>query len=246
MTPAPPSRASPEVSVIAPHLNQPEHLAAFLASLFAQDFDMGRAEVIIVDNGSRPLPQAIVDRFPGRAAGRGDGPGPGPRPQPRRGAGAGGILVFADADCRVAPDWLPTILARFAADPGLAALGGDIRVFPAVPGRPTPAEAYEAVYAFRQQLYIERQGYSVTANMAVRRAVFAAVGGFGGIAIAEDNDWGRRAGRMGHVTVYAPEVRVTPSRTGDARRDRGQVGADDQPPPRRRGAGARRAGSAGR
>ena len=108
----------------------------------------------------------------------------------------------------MAPDWLPAILARFAADPGLAALGGDIRVYPAEPGRPAPAEAYEAVYAFRQQLYIERQGYSVTANIAVRRAVFEAVGGFGGIGIAEDNDWGQRAGRLGFRTVYAPEVLV--------------------------------------
>ena len=75
-------------------------------------------------------------------------------------------------------------------------------------GNPAPAEAYEAVYAFRQRLYIERQGFSVTANMAVRRSVFEAVGGFAGIAIAEDNDWGQRARRLGYTTVYAPEVRV--------------------------------------
>jgi len=199
----------PEISVIAPHLNQPEHLEAFLASLFAQDFDMGRAEVIIVDNGSRPLPRAIVDRFPGVRLVEERIPGPGPARNRGAALARAEILVFADADCRVAKDWLAKILARFAADPGLAALGGEIRVFPAVPGRPAPAEAYEAVYAFRQQLYIERQGYSVTANMAVRRSVFAAVGGFGGIAMAEDNDWGRRAREMGHVTVYAPEVRVT-------------------------------------
>ena len=157
---------------------------------------MGRAEVIIVDNGSRPLPRDVVDRFPGVQLAEEPVPGPGPARNRGAALARAPILVFADADCRVAPDWLPRILARFAADPGLAALGGDIRVFPAVAGRPAPAEAYEAVFAFRQRLYIERQGYSVTANMAVRRAVFAAVGGFGGIAIAEDSDWGWRAGRM--------------------------------------------------
>ena len=45
------------------------HLAAFLASLYAQDFDMGRAEVIVVDNGSRVLPEAVVAPYPGGAAG---------------------------------------------------------------------------------------------------------------------------------------------------------------------------------
>ena len=108
------------------------------------------------------------------------------------------------------------ILARFAADPDLAALGGDIRVYPADPGRPAPAEAYEAVYAFRQQLYIERQGYSVTANIAVRRSVFDAVGGFGGIGIAEDNDWGQPRRRLG----FAPSTRRrwgAASGAGDAR-----------------------------
>src|SRR5690349_19590197 len=202
------SEGAREVSVIAPHLNQPEHLAAFLASLFAQDYDMGRAEVIIVDNGSRPLPQAVVDRFPDVQLVEEPVPGPGPARNRGAALALAPILVFADADCPVAPDWLPKILARFAADPGLAVLGGEVRVFPAVPGDPRPAEAYEAVYAFRQRLYIERQGFSVTANMAVRRTVFEAVGGFGGIAVAEDNDWGQRAGRMGFRTVWAPEVRV--------------------------------------
>ena len=198
----------PEISVVAPHLNQPEHLAAFLGSLYAQDFDMGRAEVIIVDNGSRALPEAVVAPYPGVRLVAEATPGPGPARNRGVALGRAPLIAFADADCRVAPDWLPAILARFAADPRLAALGGDIRVFPAVPGRPAPAEAYEAVYAFRQQLYIETQGYSVTANLAVRRAVFEAVGGFGGIGIAEDNDWGNRARALGYPTVYAPEVRV--------------------------------------
>ena len=207
--PAPAPGPTPEISVIAPHLNQPEHLAAFLASLHAQDFDMRRAEVIIVDNRSRELPEAVVAPYPGVRLVSESTPGPGPARNRGVALSRAPILVFVDSDCRAAPDWLPAILARFAADPGLAALGGDIRVFPADAARPRPAEVYEAVFAFRQQLYIETQGYSVTANLAVRRAVFDAVGGFGGIGIAEDNDWGRRAAALGFRTVYAPEVRVT-------------------------------------
>ena len=42
----------PTVSVIVPHLNQPEALAACLASLDAQTLDGGRFEIFVVDNGS--------------------------------------------------------------------------------------------------------------------------------------------------------------------------------------------------
>ena len=199
---------APEIAVVVPHLNQPDHLAAFLATLFAQDFDMARAEVVVVDNGSRELPHAVVAGFPGVVLAAEATPGPGPARNRGVALTRAPILAFTDADCRVAPDWLPAILARFAAHPDLAALGGDIRVFPEVAGRPVPAEAYEAVFAFRQQLYIERQGFSVTANLAVRRRVFEAVGPFGGIGMAEDNDWGTRARRLGFATVYAPEVAV--------------------------------------
>ena len=87
MTEAPPP--PPEISVIAPHLNQPEHLAAFLASLYAQDFDMRRAEVIIVDNGSRTLPEAVVAPYPAVRLVSEAAPGPGPGAQPRRGAQPG-------------------------------------------------------------------------------------------------------------------------------------------------------------
>lgn len=198
----------PEISVIVPHLNQPELLAAFLASLEAQDFDMGRAEVIVVDNGSRRKPHEVVARFPGVVLVEEPVPGPGPARNRGAALARGPILAFTDADCLAAPDWLPAILARFAADPDLAILGGDIRIFAEHPERPTLAEAYECVYAFPQRDYITRQGFSVTANLAMRRAIFDAVGPFAGIAIAEDTDWGQRAGRLGHATIYAPEVVV--------------------------------------
>ena len=199
--------AMPEVSVIVPHLNQPEFLEDFLVHLFAQDFDMRRAEVIVVDNGSRVLPTEVVARFPGVRLAEEATPGPGPTRNRGVALARGAILAFADADCRVERDWLARILARFA-DPDLAIIGGDIRIYAQDPGRPTPAEAYECVYAFPQAAYIARQKFSVTANLATRRRVFDAVGPFTGIQVAEDTDWGQRAARLGYATVYAPEMVV--------------------------------------
>ena len=60
----------------------------------------------------------------------------------------------------------------------------------------------------RRPIISRNQGFSVSANLATRRSVFEAVGPFAGIEIAEDTDWGQRAARLGHVTVYAPEVVV--------------------------------------
>jgi glycosyltransferase involved in cell wall biosynthesis len=206
MSPASPG-ISPEISVVIAHLNQPEPLRALLASLFAQGFDMARAEVIVVDNGSRALPRDIVAAFPGVMLAEEAAPGPGHARNRGVALARAPLVAFTDSDCQVAPDWLAVILARFA-DPSLEILGGEIHMTTEVPGDPNPAEAFDCVYGFDQRDYIERQGFSVTANMAARRALFAAVGPFAGIEVAEDMDWGQRAAARGHVTRYAPEMVV--------------------------------------
>lgn len=217
-----PEAGVPEVSVIVPHLNQPEPLRILLASLFAQDFDMGRAEVIVVDNGSRRLPEAVVAEFPGVRLARETAPGPGPARNLGVALSRAPLLAFTDGDCRVDPTWLGRLVGHFAADPDLAILGGDMRLILLEPGNPTPVEAFECVYAFPQTLYIFRKGYSVTANMGVRRAVFDAVGPFAGIGVSEDRDWGQRARAMGHVTAWRPDVIVhhPARRTMDELRDK--------------------------
>ena len=69
-------------------------------------------------------------------------------------------------------------------------------------------EAFESVFSYRMRLFIARDRYTATCNMAVRRAVFEAVGPFVGIAVAEDVDWGQRASARGYRLAYVPEVRV--------------------------------------
>jgi GT2 family glycosyltransferase len=136
-------------------------------------------------------------------------PRPGPGPARNRGAALarGAILAFLDADCIPEPDWLRAILAGFA-DPEAALLGGAVQVFPQAESRPNPAEAFDLVYGFRQRWQIARHGFAATANLAVRRAVFEAVGPFAGIDVAEDLDWGMRARAMGFPTRFAPAAVV--------------------------------------
>jgi GT2 family glycosyltransferase len=203
LAPAP----APRVSVVIPHLNTPAALAACLASLADQKLESGRVEIIVVDNGSALSLADVQAAYPQvRFL---DEPAPGPGPARNRGAAAATapVLAFIDADCRAAPDWLQNVVDAVAASPDCP-VGGDIRIDFADPARPTGIEAYEAVFGFRQQLYIEKKQFSVTANLAMARTLHALVGPFAGIDTAEDLDWGRRAAAAGHPTRYCPAMRV--------------------------------------
>lgn len=204
---------APALSVIIPHLNAPEALARCLEALAAQRGDGVPFEVIVADNGSARPPEAVVAAFPFARLIVEPTPGPGPaRSQGARIARAP-ILAFIDCDCIPAPGWLRAIAAHFAAHPETGVIGGDVRIDRADPARATAIEAYESIYGYRMRLYIERDHYAATCNMAVRRDIFRTVGDFGGIGIAEDMDWGRRATAMGVRTDYVPGMRIsTPAR----------------------------------
>lgn len=192
------------ISVVIPHLNQPEALARCLASLAAGS--AAPDEIVVVDNGSPAPPQKICDAAGARLLHE---PEPGPGPARNRGVAetTGEILAFIDADCLADPGWIAAIRAAFA-DPAAEILGGDVRIACADPARPTLLEAYESVYAYRMDRYIAEQGFTGTGNLAVRRQVLAAVGPFRGRDVAEDRDWGQRATRAGHDLRYVPGMRV--------------------------------------
>lgn len=195
--------SAPAVSVVVPHLNQPDHLRRCLAALAAQA-DSPPHEVIVVDNGSRALPEAVCAEFGATLLTEAE-PGPGPARNRGVRAARAPLLAFIDADCIADPGWLAAIARRFE-DPETVILGGDVRIWREDPARPTLLECYESVYAFRMRDYIRRKGFTGTGNLAVRREVLEAVGPFAGIGVAEDVDWGRRATGMGRRITYAPDA----------------------------------------
>jgi glycosyltransferase involved in cell wall biosynthesis len=196
------------ISVIIPHLNQPQALGACLASLDAQTFDRAAFEVIVVDNGSRALPVEVIARHPGVQLLHEPRPGPGPARNTGVATAQGEILAFIDADCRADPNWLRSLQAALASSPAGTVLGGDVRIWRSDANHLKAIEAYESVFAYRFKLYIEKHGYSGTGNLAMYRRDFDAVGPFGGIEVAEDIDWGRRARAAGRHFHYVPEMIV--------------------------------------
>lgn len=199
---------APIASIIIPHLNQPDALIRCLTSLEIQDFDDGKVEIIVVDNGSRQSLDQVAKRFPGVRFLAQSEPGPGLARNVGVAAASAEMLLFIDADCRAHPHWIANAIKALAAANAPDIIGGDVQIDVVDSKRLTAVEGYESVFAYRQSLYISREGFSGTGNLAMTRRIFGAVGPFGGIDIAEDRDWGQRARALGYVTHYVPAMIV--------------------------------------
>ena len=205
------------VSIIIPHLNQHDALLRCLASVCDQP---NVSEIIVVDNGSRSGLDGVRLIYPDVRILHEPTPGPGPARNLGATCAHGDVLAFIDADCRAEKDWIAEALWALARPEASGVIGGDVRIDVADPKRLTPLEAYESVFAYRQKMYIERDHYSGTGNLVVRRDVLQKVGPFGGIGMAEDADWGKRAAALGHSAIYAPAMIVYhPARKGYAEID---------------------------
>ena len=198
----------PMLSVIIPHLNQAEALEACLASLDCQSLHRTAFEVIVVDNGSRVIPEAVVARHPGTKLVSEPSPGPGKARNRGVSLAAGGVFAFIDADCRAHRGWLQNALQAMETAPPRTIIGGDVQIWRDNQTTFSALEAYESVFAYRFQLYIEKHGFSGTGNLIVRRDDFNLVGPFKGIEVAEDIDWGQRALNVGCAFRYVPEIIV--------------------------------------
>lgn len=197
----------PDVSIIIPHFNMPDALLRCLASVKAQAFD-GHAEVIVVDNGSRTPLDAVRAAHPDVIFLSEPTPGPGPARNTGVAAARASLLAFIDADCRAGEGWLAAAVAGVRAGGAQGVVGGDVRIDFIDPHRLTALEAYEAVFAYRQRMYIEKLNFSGTGNLAMTRLAYDSVGPFAGIGVAEDRDWGQRATAAGLRIRYVDPMRA--------------------------------------
>ena len=197
-----------EMAVIIPHYNDVARLQRCLTELMKNE--TAGCEILVVDNGSAQSLSAVKETFPrvrfltepekGAAAARNTGVRQTTAP----------ILVFIDADCVPAPDWLSAV-RRVSSTADL--IGGRVDVFDETPPPRSGAEAFEAVFAFNFRNYIEVQGFTGAGNLVTRRDVFEAVGGFVN-GVSEDRDWSMRAVAKGFRLAYDDTMVVShPSRS---------------------------------
>ena len=186
------------IAVVIPHYNDTRRLVLCLAALEEQD--RTEVEVVVSDNASIHSLTEVKERFPWVHFVVQTQKGAGPARNLGVEVTAARCLLFLDADCIVAPDWLENA-RRIAREHTQEITGGRVGVFDETPPPRSGAEAFETVFAFNQETYITKRGYSVTANLFVPRKIFEAVGPFASIG-SEDVDWCRRATQAGFKLRY--------------------------------------------
>jgi len=197
----------PTAAVIIPHYNDPVRLVRCLDELAQNNLD--GVETVVVDNASTVPLDEVKNEFPwvrfltetekGAAPARNKGIAETTAP----------LLMFIDADCVPAHDWVETA-RRIAEQADLT--GGRVDVFDETAPPRSGAEAFEAVFAFDFKSYIEKKGFSGAGNLVTRRDVFDTIGGFRN-GVSEDTEWTMRAVANGYTLRYADDLKVShPSR----------------------------------
>lgn len=199
-----PASTQPVLDIIIPHYNDVARLCRCLDALVPQLIDVP-IKVTVVDNGSTDdmspldvfLPTIRLVTAPEKGAANARNAGVAATGAP--------TIVFLDADCVPAPNWVQTALRYAGAD---RVIGGRIDVFDETPVPRTGSEAFETVFAFHQEKYVRTERFCASANLLTSRRVFNDVGPFVD-GVSEDRDWGNRAVDRGWPLEYRDDLAVS-------------------------------------
>jgi glycosyltransferase involved in cell wall biosynthesis len=238
---------TPEISVVVCTYNRAALLEKALRSLFAQKPAGLSYEIVVIDNNSADETPQVVESLKaespvvlryfretrqGNAYARNSGVD----------QAAGPIIAYIDDDVIADENWVANMKSAFAREPELSFVGG--RVLPVWESEPPSwlTGAHWAPLALLdygpEPLSIEGQSPLglLTANIGIRREVFAEVGGFltslqrvkGGIGSMEDHELLMRVCRSGKRGKYLPDLItwawVDPERTTKAYHRRWHAG----------------------
>src|ERR1700724_1169481 len=196
----------PRVSVVVCAYNAERTMEACLQSL--ETLDYPDYEVIVVNDGSKDRTLEISERFPfcriisqankGLSAARNVGAE----------AATGEIVAYTDSDCVADPDWLTYLVGKMEAS-DLAACGGPN--FPPPEDSLVPAPVAVSPAGPPHGLSSERGADPIAGrNMAFRRDVLMALGGFDPVyrAAGDDVDICWRFQDAGHAIGFSPAAIV--------------------------------------
>jgi glycosyltransferase involved in cell wall biosynthesis len=199
----------PKVSVVVATHDRPARLERLLDALARQELGREQFEVIVVDDGSGPTTQALLERRAGaadlelRVLRQPIARGPGSARNAGWRSARATLVAFTDDDCVPRPSWLQAGLAAHEAQPEAIVQGAT---------RPDPSELHNDGLLSRT-LSVERLGPAYeTCNIFYPRAVLESLGGFdehfGLTPGGEDSDLAWRAIEAGRPAVFAPDAVV--------------------------------------
>lgn len=200
-------RSVPAISVVVPAHNAAKTLGACLAGLERQTVPRHEYELIVVDDGSTDATREVAGQFAVRLV-----------CQPKRGPAAarnlgargarGDLLLFTDADCVPAPDWIAKMQSPFA-DPAVAGAKGVYRSRQgSLVARFVQLEYEDKYDRMRGENYID---FVDSYSAAYRRSIFLENGGFDTTfpsASVEDQEFSFRLARRGYKMVLVPDAAV--------------------------------------
>jgi GT2 family glycosyltransferase len=192
------------VTVVIPHYDDLDNLKRCLDRLRRQSWPADRYEIVVADNNSPAGAPAIQRMFPDIRVVAAPEQGAGPARNAGVATSRGDILAFIDSDCFAEGGWLAEGVGALA---DFDYVGGKVVTAIADPEHVTPAEAYEAVFAFNFEKYIRKDKFAGTGNLFVPKAVFERVGGFKA-GVSEDMEWCWRANALGYRLGYAEKAVV--------------------------------------
>jgi glycosyltransferase involved in cell wall biosynthesis len=215
------SDPTPEISVVIPTYNRGTQLRPVLAALLAQETGGVTYEVIVVDNNSPDGTRSVVEEaIAADASGLIQYVF-----EPRQGVSyarntgvqhsRAPIIGFLDDDGVPTASWVRQIKRAFDVYPQVDCIGGRVRALWTTP-RPswlTAAHAGPVALQDRPHVqWVDRSSASaclITANLAIRRAVFDEIGGFSpDYPRNQDREFEMRMWRAGMLGVYLPTMDV--------------------------------------
>jgi glycosyltransferase involved in cell wall biosynthesis len=202
------------VSVIVPAYNAEGTLDCCLHALEQQTVPRESYEILVVDDGSSDGTRARAEAHPGvRVLAQANA-----GPAAARNLGVqhahGEIVLFTDADCEPAPDWIERMLAPLHGDKALhndgivGMKGSYLTRQREVVARFAQLEYEDKYDRMAREPYID---FVDTYAAGYRRNVFLANGGFDPafpVASVEDQEFSFRLARQGYRMVFVPEARV--------------------------------------
>lgn len=194
-------------SVIIPAYDAATTIGDTLWALRHQPVADKEIEIIVVDDGSADATGAVASALGARVLTQANA-----GPAAARNAGAraarGSLLLFTDADCIPAPDWVAQLTAPLA-DPAIAGAKGVYTTSQRAPVARLIQIEYEEKYArLARQQNID---FIDTYSAVYRRDTFLAAGGFDEsfrAASVEDQELSFRLVQSGYRLCFAPRARV--------------------------------------
>ena len=198
----------PQFSVIVPAYQAQATITCCLQALFRQTVPQAAYEVIVVDDESTDNTRERVRSFPRVRLLSQKHAGPAAARNLGLQNAKGQVVLFTDADCEPAPDWIEQMVAPLG-DPAVAGAKGVYH-----------SQQRELVARFVQieyeDKYTRMRGQDVidfvdTYSACYRRRLLLAAGGFDTTfpeASVEDQELSFRLAMKGHRLVFAPRAHV--------------------------------------